>query len=58
MKNLNRNEMNAVVGGIGPKASVSGALGGLKVTKCVEDVAANVAGGDSKLGQIAGAVGM
>ena len=33
MKNLNRNEMNAVLGGIGPKSSVAGALGGVKVQK-------------------------
>ena len=33
MKNLSKNEMNAVVGGIGPKASVSGALGGLDGSK-------------------------
>ena len=33
MKNLSKCEMNAVVGGIGPKSSVAGALGGVKVQK-------------------------
>ena len=31
MKNLSKNEMNAVVGGNGPKSSVAGGLGGITV---------------------------
>jgi len=31
MKNLSKSEMNAVVGGIGPKSSVAGGLGGISI---------------------------
>ena len=45
MKNLSKNEMNAVVGGIGPKSTVSGGLGGLDVSKCCNiNKVGNVAG--------------
>ena len=46
MKNLSKCEMNAVMGGIGPKSSVAGGLGGLSIgSKCsIFNKVGNIAG--------------